>query len=70
MDLKELGTLIKRFFSLQNHWYGDLVIKFQAGEIVNVKANTSYDMEILKNQKLNNTQHDSKIRNKESKSEG
>lgn len=69
MEFKELETLIKRFLSLPAHWYGDLTIKFQAGDVVNIKANTSYDMEIVKNLKLNNI-NDCKIRHKESESKG
>lgn len=52
MEFKELEALMKRFLGLPGHWYGDLVLKFQAGEIVNVKATTSYDMNIIKNLKV------------------
>ena len=52
IDFQETITLIKRFLGLPNHWYGDLTLKFQAGDVVNVRANNSYDMDMLNNSKL------------------
>ena len=52
INLNDIGNLLLRLLSRPKHYFGEVNIKFYNGEIKNIKAEDSFDIEYLKEKKL------------------
>ena len=52
INLNDIGNFLLRLLSRPKHYYGEVNIKFYNGEIKNIKAEDSFDIQYLKEKTL------------------